>query len=62
MILHTLTIEDAGVTDEGALSLSLGLQSNSSLHTLSLPRNHITSYGLEHLTDCLSLNLNLYSL
>jgi len=25
MILHTLTIEDAGVTDEGALSLSLGL-------------------------------------
>jgi Ran GTPase-activating protein (RanGAP) involved in mRNA processing and transport len=62
MTLQALTIEDADITDEGALSLSIGLQSNILLHGVALPRNQLTTAGLEHLIDCLDVNSNLTDL
>lgn len=62
MTLHSIILEDAGITDEGALSLSIGLQSNTLIHSLALPRNQLTSAGLEHIIDCLDVNQNLTDL
>ena len=59
MTLQALVLEDAGVSDEGALSLSIGLQSNPVLHSIQLPRNSLTTTGLENLVDCLDVNFNL---
>lgn len=60
LTLHTLCIRDASLSDDSALSLSLGLQSNAHLSTLSLADNvNLTCYGVEHLTDCLTVNSNL---
>lgn len=39
LTLQAIKIEDAGISDEGALSLSIGLQSNVVLHSVSLPKN-----------------------
>jgi len=62
MTLQALILEDTGVSDEGALSLSIGLQSNSLLHSVALPRNQLTTTGLENLVDCLDVNFNLTDL
>jgi Leucine-rich repeat (LRR) protein len=62
MTLHSITIEEAGITDEGALSLSIGLQANAVLSSVSLPRNQLSTFGLENLIDCLDVNSNLTDL
>jgi hypothetical protein len=37
--LQAIQIEEGGISDEGALALSIGLQENIVLHSVSLPKN-----------------------
>ncbi len=57
-----MRIEEAGMTDDGALSLSIALQANTYLNSLSLPKNQLTTLGLENLLDCLDVNPNITEL
>lgn len=50
------------MTDDGALSLSIALQANTYLNSLSLPKNQLTTFGLENLLDCLDVNSNITEL
>lgn len=50
------------MTDDGALSLSIALQANTYLNSLSLPKNQLTTFGLENLLDCLDVNPNITEL
>ncbi len=50
------------MTDDGALSLSIALQANTFLNSLSLPRNQLTTFGLENLLDCLDVSANITEL
>jgi len=62
LTLQAIKIEDACISDEGALSLSIGLQSNVVLHSVSLPKNQLTTFGLENIIDCLDVNSNIIEL
>ncbi|CDW78204.1 UNKNOWN [Stylonychia lemnae] len=57
--LKSFTLNDVQLTDEGVLSLSIGLQSNTYISEINLPNNQITSYGIENLLDCLETNTNI---
>ncbi len=50
------------LTDEGVLSLSIGLQSNHTLKFLTLSHNPLTVFGLENLVDLLDVNSSLTDL
>ena len=57
-----MQLSNCGITDEGLLSLCIGLQSNSKIAFLDLSGNKITSNGFESLIECLDYNLPLMSL
>ena len=51
--LHKLILKNCKINDEGSISLSIGLQSNSSIVYVDLSSNELTGSGIECLIDCI---------